>query len=60
MKFDVQILETVFGIVLEFHDQTPSVEEIITIPVIILNSTQRIVLSDRLTTRKKVCMLSPV
>ena len=36
MKLDIWILETVFGIVLKFHDQTPPVEEVITIPVIIL------------------------
>ena len=35
MKFDVQILETMFDIVLKFHDQTPSVVKVITIPVII-------------------------
>ena len=36
MKFDVQILETTFDIVLKFHNQTLSVVEVITIPVIIL------------------------
>ena len=36
MKFDIQILETVFDIVLKFHDQTPSVEEVSTVPAIIL------------------------
>ena len=36
IKFDVQILETMFDIVLKFHDQTLSVVEVITIPVIIL------------------------
>ena len=36
MKFDDQILEAMFDIVLKFHDQTLSVVEVITIPVIIL------------------------
>ena len=36
MKFDVQILETMFNIVLKFHDQNLSVVEVITIPDIIL------------------------
>ena len=36
MKFDVQILETMFDIVLKFHDQTLSVVEVITISVLIL------------------------
>ena len=36
MKFDIKILETVFDIVFKFHDQTLSVVEVITIPVIIL------------------------
>ena len=35
MKFDAQILETVLEIMLKFHDQTPSVVKVITIPVII-------------------------
>ena len=38
MKFDIQILETVFSIVLKFNNQTPSVEEAIMIPVTILKS----------------------
>ena len=36
MKLDIRIVETVFGIVLKFHDQTPPVGEVITIPVTIL------------------------
>ena len=36
MKVDIQILETVFDIVSKFHDQTPSVEVVTTILVIIL------------------------
>ena len=36
MKFDVQILETMFNIVLKFHDQNLYVVEVITIPDIIL------------------------
>ena len=36
MKFDIQILETVLDIVIKFYDQTSSVEEVITIPVLIL------------------------
>ena len=35
IKFDVQMLETMFDIVLKFRDQTPSVVKVITIPVII-------------------------
>ena len=35
IKFDVKILETMFDIALKFHDQTPSVVKVITIPVII-------------------------
>ena len=35
IKFDIQILETMFDIVLKFHDQTLSVVEVSTIPVII-------------------------
>ena len=33
MKFDIQVLETVFDIVLKNHDQNSSVEEVITVPV---------------------------
>ena len=31
MKFDIQILETLFDVVSKFHVLTPSVEEVITI-----------------------------
>ena len=41
MKFDVQILETMFDIVLKFNDQTLSVVKVITVPVIIQKRSVR-------------------